>query len=79
MALILSKSSSRNLAIAIILNPLFQGAWIAYSLGNFVFDQSFSQETMEGLLLEAVIKNGKIETVNRRSIKISTDFQPYLE
>ena len=32
---------------------------IAYSLGNFVFDQYFSEETMKGLLLEIIIENKK--------------------
>ena len=28
----------------------YQDCWIAYSLGNFVFDQSFSEETMRSLI-----------------------------
>jgi len=31
---------------------LYQGKTIYYSLGNFVFDQYFSTETQEGLLLK---------------------------
>lgn len=31
----------------------YQGKWIFYSLGNFVFDQEWSQETKEGLMLQA--------------------------
>lgn len=51
--------------------------WIVYSLGNFIFDQGFSEETMEGLLLEVELVNGKIEGVNPRRIKLSEYFQPY--
>jgi len=52
---------------------------IAYSLGNFVFDQGFSQETMEGLLLEIIIKENKIKEVNSINIKISNSFQPSIK
>lgn len=55
----------------------YEKGWIAYSLGNFVFDQGFSEETMKGLLLEIIIVNGRIEEVNSKEIKISESFQPY--
>src|SRR3989344_4823240 len=35
----------------------YNNGWIAYSLGNFVFDQSFSEETMGGMALEVFVKN----------------------
>lgn len=57
----------------------YEGGWIAYSLGNFVFDQGFSEETMKGLLLEIKIINGKIEEINPKEFKISQVFQPYFE
>ncbi len=57
----------------------YKQGWIAYSLGNFVFDQNFSEETMEGLLLEVLIKGKVIKEVNPREIEISDSFQPYFE
>ena len=54
-----------------------KNGWIAYSLGNFVFDQGFSEETMKGLLLEILIEDKKITEVNQQIIKISPSFQPY--
>lgn len=57
----------------------YKNGWIAYSLGNFVFDQNFSEETMRGLMLEAEIKDKKINKVNPIEIKISETFQPYIE
>ncbi len=51
--------------------------WIAYSLGNFVFDQGFSEETMESCLLRITIKDKKIEQVSCQKVKISDFFQPY--
>lgn len=56
-----------------------QNSWIAYSLGNFVFDQSFSKETMEGLILKVKIKNKKVFEVEPVKIKINSDFQPFIE
>jgi len=56
----------------------YKSGWIAYGLGNFVFDQSFSDKTMKGLLLEVIIKNKKIKRVIPREIKISNNFQPTL-
>jgi poly-gamma-glutamate synthesis protein (capsule biosynthesis protein) len=57
----------------------YKNGWIAYSLGNFVFDQSFSQDTMRGLMLEVEIKNKKIDKVNPIEIQISDTFQPYIK
>lgn len=56
----------------------YKNGWVIYSLGNFVFDQFFSPETMKGALLEIIIINGKIEEVNTREVVISQFYQPYL-
>jgi len=57
----------------------YKNGYIAYSLGNFVFDQNFSSETMEGLMLNVVLKNNIIERVKPIKIKILETFQPYVE
>ncbi len=57
----------------------YNGGYIAYSLGNFVFDQNFSEETMEGSLLEAEIKNKNIIGINLRRVLINDYFQPILD
>jgi len=54
----------------------YNNGWIAYSLGNFIFDQSFSKETMEGLLLEVKIKDRKIKEVGAKKIQMNNFFQP---
>lgn len=54
----------------------YKEGYIAYSLGNFVFDQEFSEETMNGLILKAVIKDKKIKEVILVEIKINQFFQP---
>jgi poly-gamma-glutamate synthesis protein (capsule biosynthesis protein) len=50
--------------------------WIAYSLGNFVFDQSFSTSTMTGMALFASVRDGKIINVSSRTVAINTVSQP---
>jgi len=57
----------------------YKEGWIAYSLGNFIFDQSFSTQTMQGTLLEVLIEDGKIKKVNPTEVEISENFQPYLK
>ena len=56
----------------------YKEGWIAYSLGNFIFDQGFSKETTEGLLLEVTIHNKKITRVSPRPIHLNSLFQPRL-
>ncbi len=54
----------------------YHGGWIAYSLGNFVFDQNFSEATNKGEMLEVRIAHKAIEAVRTRPIHINGDFQP---
>ncbi len=54
----------------------YKQGWIIYSLGNFVFDQNFSKETMEGLLVKIKIKGGKIQDPESFKVKIDSTFQP---
>ena len=56
----------------------YGGGIIAYSLGNFIFDQSFSRETMEGLLLEVDVKDGEVLNYKERVIPLNENFQPHL-
>jgi AmmeMemoRadiSam system protein B len=52
---------------------IIDGKPVIYSLGNFVFDQFFSQETQEGLIATGTITNSKITLsflpTRQRSIK----------
>lgn len=57
----------------------YKDGWIAYSLGNFVFDQDFSEETMQGLMLRVFVENGKVSRVEEVPIRILETFQPHLE
>ncbi|MCX6759666.1 MAG: CapA family protein [Candidatus Nealsonbacteria bacterium] len=57
-------------------NEKYKNGYIFYSLGNFIFDQSFSEETMRGQILEVLIENKKIKEVVTKDIKINNFFQP---
>lgn len=56
----------------------YNGGWIAYSLGNFVFDQNFSKDTKHGLALLVTLKDNKIADVTKKQIAFSDDFQSYV-
>jgi poly-gamma-glutamate capsule biosynthesis protein CapA/YwtB (metallophosphatase superfamily) len=55
---------------------LYKNGFIAYSLGNFVFDQSFSNETKSGLVIRLNIKNKNIIDMEKLEVRISDSFQP---
>jgi len=57
-------------------NEVYNGKQIFYSLGNFIFDQGFSKETMEGKILKVIIENKKIKEIIPQNIKINPSFQP---
>lgn len=49
---------------------------IVYSLGNFVFDQYFSEDTMNGLMIQIeVLKNGSIKIFRKFNTKQNKQFQ----
>jgi poly-gamma-glutamate capsule biosynthesis protein CapA/YwtB (metallophosphatase superfamily)/DNA-binding beta-propeller fold protein YncE len=54
----------------------YKGKYITYSLGNFVFDQAFSKETMEGLVLKVIVEEKKIKEVSQIKFEINQYFQP---
>ncbi len=56
----------------------YNNGWIVYSLGNFIFDQYFSKETMEGGLLKVEIVDKKISSVVLNKVKLNKYYQPEL-
>ena len=54
----------------------YGGGWIVYSLGNFVFDQGFSEETKTGLAIEAGVSGRKITSIDKIDVRMSETFQP---
>jgi poly-gamma-glutamate synthesis protein (capsule biosynthesis protein) len=53
----------------------YNGGYIVYSLGNFIFDQFFSEATMHGVVLQAELKGSEV-TYTQRPIVINTKAQP---
>jgi poly-gamma-glutamate synthesis protein (capsule biosynthesis protein) len=51
---------------------------IAYSLGNFVFDQYFSEETMQGLKLDVEVTKKGILSYSTTTVYLSEHYQPSL-
>ena len=56
----------------------YKDGWVAYSLGNFIFEQGFSEETMKSIILKAIIKDKKIKEIFSEDIEINKYFQPEL-
>ena len=56
----------------------YGNGWIIYSLGNFIFDQSWSENTMESILAEIKIQNKKIIDVQPIPIQLNKYYQPYI-
>ena len=61
-----------------VIQPIeqYKTGFIAYSLGNFIFDQGFSEKTMKGLILKVLIEDDKIKELIPLEIKINQYFQP---
>ena len=55
---------------------VYKNGFIAYSLGNFIFDQGFSQNTMQGMLLEIKLNRDGNMTVKKNIVKLNKLFQP---
>jgi D-alanyl-D-alanine carboxypeptidase len=56
----------------------YNGGVIAYSLGNFIFDQPFSDETMQGAVLEVILDKEGVLQINQSKVKMNDAFQPSL-
>lgn len=51
-------------------------SFIAYSLGNFIFDQAFSENTMQGMLLQIKLGRDGSMTAQKNIVKLNSVFQP---
>jgi len=54
----------------------YKNGYIAYSLGNFVFDQPFSTATMQGLALKLKINKDGVASAEKKLVKLNKYFQP---
>ena len=55
---------------------VYKNGFIAYSLGNFIFDQGFSENTMQGMLLEIKLYKDGGMTTKKNIVKLNKVFQP---
>ncbi len=55
---------------------VYNGAPIVYSLGNFIFDQYFSVDTMQGMLFEATFEDKTLKDTKSRIITLNKKYQP---
>jgi poly-gamma-glutamate synthesis protein (capsule biosynthesis protein) len=56
----------------------YDGKPIIYSVGNFIFDQMFSVQTREGLILELVLRGNQCVQLRTRGVYIEDFQQPRL-
>ncbi len=54
----------------------YKNGYIAYSLGNFIFDLNFSKETMHGLALTVTMNGTNIDHVEKSLVTSNKYFQP---
>lgn len=54
----------------------YRDGLIAYSLGNFIFDQNFSVETMSGMILDVIVRSGGIVSYDVRETRQDENFIP---
>jgi poly-gamma-glutamate synthesis protein (capsule biosynthesis protein) len=61
-----------------VIQPLeeYKDGYIFYSLGNFVFDQMWSEETRIGLIARIFFADGEIERVETTEVTIYDSYQP---
>ncbi len=54
---------------------VYKNGYIAYSLGNLVFDQSFSANTMQGMILQMKLYKDGSMTVQKDTTQLNSAFQ----
>ncbi len=54
----------------------YKGKPIVYSLGNFIFDQYFSKDTMRGLLFKATFLGSTLKKTETKIITLNKFYQP---
>jgi D-alanyl-D-alanine carboxypeptidase len=55
---------------------IYKNGFIAYSLGNFIFDQYFSKDTMQGMLLQIKLSKDGSMLVQKNTMQLNRVFQP---
>lgn len=54
----------------------YQGKYIFYSLGNLIFDQNWSTETSQGLVVSLLVEDNNIKKIILKPVIIEENFRP---
>jgi len=54
----------------------YKGKPIVYSLGNFIFDQYFSKDTMKGMSFEVTFNGTNIKNTESKTVVLNKKYQP---
>ncbi len=57
---------------------VYGGKPIVYSVGNFIFDQMYSVDTRQGLILEITLRGSQVAGIRTRGVEIQDFHQPRL-
>jgi poly-gamma-glutamate capsule biosynthesis protein CapA/YwtB (metallophosphatase superfamily)/outer membrane protein assembly factor BamB len=57
---------------------VYHGGFIAYSLGNFIFDIDTTEEAREGAMLRVLLGDGGVQAADLVPVRIVDDVQPQL-
>jgi poly-gamma-glutamate capsule biosynthesis protein CapA/YwtB (metallophosphatase superfamily) len=57
---------------------IYNGVPIVYSVGNFIFDQMFAVDVRQGVILEIVLRGGRVVGLRTRGVEIEDFNQPRL-
>ena len=55
---------------------LLDETFVAYSLGNFVFDMDFMQQTQEAIAIELVFWGSELKAADLLPVRVGSDFRP---
>lgn len=55
---------------------VYKNGFIAYSLGNLIFDQNFRTDTMAGMLLKIKLAHDGTFSIQKNTVKLNKVFQP---
>ena len=57
----------------------YNGVTMMYSLGNFIFDQPFSQDTMQGLFVTATLQGKVFSDITPHTVVLDSHYAPSLK
>ncbi len=57
----------------------YNGGVIMYSLGNFIFDQNFSEDTMSGMMVKIEFEGDKVTAIIPMPVTLNKLYQPSIE